>query len=106
MNVVVPPIVFYIVGSALIIGGFVRAFTMGRRDPKREIADDDPAKARLRRRHLTFGVLWVCAGLFLIGSTAMTLRSRAETSSPARGASPQIRLDPARPTTLEPPARP
>jgi hypothetical protein len=106
MNVVIPPIVFYIVGSALIIGGFVRALTMGRRNPSKEIADDDPAKVRLRRRHLTFGILWIGAGLFLIGSTVMTLKSRAESSNPVRGSSSTIRLDPARPTTVAPPAAP
>ena len=106
MNVVIPPLVFYIVGSALIIGGCVRALSMGRRNPKREIADDDPAKVRARRRHLTFGILWIGAGLFLIVSTAMTLRTRAETSNPAPGSPSVIRLDPSRPTTLEPPARP
>ncbi len=106
MNVVIPPIVFYIVGSALIIGGFVRALTMGRRNPSKEIADDDPAKIRLRRRHLTFGILWIGAGLFLIGSTVMTLKSRAESSNPVRGSSSTTRPDPARPPTVAPRAAP
>ena len=104
MNVVFPPIVLYVVGAALVIGGAVRSLTLGRRRPDREIADDDPAKVRLRRRHFAFGIVWIGAGLFLIVSTAMTLRSRAESADPARG--PAIRLDPARPTTLAPPAAP
>jgi len=108
MNVVFPPLVLYVVGAALVVGGIVRALTLGRRRPNREIADDDPAKTRLRRRHFAFGVVWIGAGLFLIVSTAMTLRSRAESSSPAHGpgSSSVIRLDPARPTTLAPPASP
>jgi hypothetical protein len=104
MNVVFPPIVLYVVGAALVIGGIVRALTLGRRRPGREISDDDPAKVRIRRRHFAFGVVWIGAGLFLIISTAMTLKSRAESSSPA--GSPVIRLDPSRPTTLAPPATP
>jgi hypothetical protein len=111
MNVVIPPLIFYLVGAALIVGGTLRALTFGRRDPTSEIADDDPARARARRRHLTFGLVWVAMGLFLVASTAGILRSRAATAnlSPGRtgGASPPvIRLDPARPTSAGPPATP
>lgn len=110
MNVVIPPVILYVVGAALVIGGIARALTLGRRNPAREIADDDPAKTRARRRHLTFGLVWVAMGLFLIGSTVGVLRTRAETSSPTpirppEGSSPVIRLDPARPTSVEPPAK-
>lgn len=111
MDVVIPPLVFYAVGIVLVLGGAIRAVMLGRRNPSREIADDDPAKARTRRRHLTFGLVWVAMGIFLLASTAGVLRSRASTSnlSPVRGvgsAAPTIRLDPARPTTLAPPAKP
>jgi hypothetical protein len=109
MNVVIPPLIFYLVGAALVIGGTIRALMLGRRNPTREIADDDPAKTRARRRHLTFGLVWMGMGLFLIASTAGVLRSRAATSSgggAGRGSSPVIKLDPARPTTLQPPAAP
>jgi hypothetical protein len=111
VNVVIPPVIFYVVGAALVVGGTVRAMTLGRRNPAREIADDDPAKNKARRRHFTFGLVWVAMGLFLIGSTVGVLRTRAETSSPTPlrplGASaPAIRLDPARPTSIEPPAKP
>jgi hypothetical protein len=113
MNVVIPPLIFYVVGAALVAGGAVRALALGRRNPSREIADDDPAKTRARRRHLTFGLVWVAMGLFLIASTAGVLRTRAATSNPSQvrarppgGSPPVIRLDPARPTTLEPPAKP
>jgi hypothetical protein len=109
MNVVIPPLVFYAVGLALILGGAARAFFLGRRNTAREISDDDPARARARRRHLTFGLVWMAMGLFLAVSTAGVLRSRAATagSSPVRAVgtpSPTIRLDPARPTTVGPPA--
>lgn len=111
MDVVIPPLVFYAVGIVLILGGATRAVMMGRRNPSREVADDDPAKARARRRHLAFGLVWVAMGIFLVASTAGVLRQRAATAnlSPVRGvgsSAPTIRLDPARPTTLAPPAKP
>lgn len=76
MNIVIPPLIFYIVGAALVIGGTVRALTLGRRNPDREINDDDPTKVRARRRHFTFGLIWVAMGLFLIVSTVGVLRSK------------------------------
>jgi hypothetical protein len=124
MNVVIPPLVFYLVGAVLVVAGAIRALTLGRRNPAREIADDDPFRTRARRRHMTFGIVWIAMGLFLIISTAGVLRSkwgahdgdaRAEpqrpepnqgSSSPSSASSPVIRLDPGRPTTLEPPAKP
>lgn len=121
MNIVIPPLIFYLVGTVLMAAGTVRALTLGRRNPAREIADDDPARARARRRHLTFGIVWIAMGLFLVASTAGVLRSkwgpkhgdgvRSEIPRPPRGqgqasSSPVIRLDPARSTTLEPPAKP
>ena len=111
MDVVIPPLVFYAVGVVLIVGGAARAVMLGRRNPSREVSDDDPAKSRARRRHLTFGLVWMAMGLFLLASTAGVLHSRAATSnlSPVRSvgsSSPVIRLDPARPTTLSPPATP
>ena len=50
MNIVIPPLIFYVVGAALVIGGTVRALTLGRRNPDKEILDDDPARTRARRR--------------------------------------------------------
>jgi hypothetical protein len=76
MNLVIPPLFFYLVGAALTIGGAVRAATLGRRDPAREINDDTPERARARRRHRTFGLVWVALGIFLIASTAGVLRFR------------------------------
>ena len=107
---VIPPLVFYAVGIALVLGGLARALMLGRRDASREVADDDPARARARRRHLTFGLVWVGMGLFLIVSTAGVLRSRASASSvtPVRsiGSAPTVHLDPARPTSAGPSAAP
>jgi hypothetical protein len=76
MNVVIPPLFFYIVGLLLTIGGAVRAATLGRRVEAREISEDTPERARARRRHRTFGLVWVALGLFLIASTAGVLRMR------------------------------
>jgi hypothetical protein len=116
MNVVIPPLIFYILGVALVVAGVVRAFSLGRRNPARELDDDDPRRVTARRRHLTFGVIWVLMGLFLIASTAGVLRSRSEVTrvalppaEPAGAAygtlpGPRIRLSPERPTTIEPPA--
>ena len=76
MNVVIPPLFFYVVGLLLTIGGAVRAATLGRRVESREISEDTPERARARRRHLTFGLVWIALGLFLIASTAGVLRMR------------------------------
>jgi hypothetical protein len=76
MNLVIPPLFFYLIGAALTIGGAVRAATLGRRDSRREINDDSPERAKARRRHRTFGLIWVAMGLFLIASTAGVLRMR------------------------------
>ena len=54
----------------------MRAATLGRRDDSREITDDTPERARARRRHRTFGFIWMAMGLFLIASTAGVLRMR------------------------------
>jgi hypothetical protein len=76
MNVVLPPLFFYVVGLALTIGGAVRVATLGRRDEAREISDDSPERAKARRRHRTFGLVWIVMGIFLIASTAGVLRMR------------------------------
>lgn len=121
MNVVIPPLVFYVVGAALVAGGAVRALTLGRKNPSRELDDDDPKRVTARRRHLTFGVVWVLMGLFLLASTAGVLRSRSEATrvalpmaplgspgapGPTGTLGPTLRLSPVPPTTLRPPATP
>jgi hypothetical protein len=76
VNVVLPPLFFYAVGLALTIGGIARVVMLGRRDASREITDDTPGRERARRRHRTFGLIWIVMGLFLIASTAGVLRMR------------------------------
>ena len=78
MNVVIPPLIFYSVGAMLVIFGGLRAFTLGRRRPERELRDDDnDARLGERRRHLRWGIIWMLLGLFLIFSTAGVLKMRA-----------------------------
>jgi hypothetical protein len=76
MNVVIPPIVFYVLGALFLVFGTLRAVVLGRRRPDRELSEDTPERARGRRRHLMFGLFWVLTGLFLIASTAGVLRLR------------------------------
>ena len=71
MNIVLPPIFFYAIGTLLIVFGTLRAVVLGRRRADREIVDDTPELARTRRRHLGWGVAWVLTGLFLVVSTAL-----------------------------------
>jgi cytochrome oxidase assembly protein ShyY1 len=89
MNLVIPPIFFYVIGALLIIFGAARALTLGRHRPGADIQDDDssgnpsneaggaPARARTRRRHLAFGIIWIGMGIFLIVSTAVVLKVRS-----------------------------
>ncbi|HXJ21235.1 MAG TPA: hypothetical protein VMT03_13465 [Polyangia bacterium] len=76
MNVVIPPLFFYVVGALLVIFGALRAATLGRRRPSRELTEDTPQAAKARKRHFTFGLVWVAMGLFLIASTAGVLSFR------------------------------
>ena len=76
MNVVIPPLFFYVVGALLVIFGALRAATLGRRNSSRELSEDTPAALKARKRHLTFGIVWIVMGLFLIISTADVLRMR------------------------------
>ena len=76
MFVVIPPLFFYVVGALLVIGGIIRAAALGRRNPSRELREDSPAQEKARRRHRTFGLVWIAMGIFLIASTANILRLR------------------------------
>jgi hypothetical protein len=71
MNITLPPIFFYVIGTLLVVFGMLRAAMLGRRRVEREIVDDTPAMARTRRRHLGWGVAWVLTGIFLLASTAL-----------------------------------
>jgi hypothetical protein len=74
VNVELPPIVFYVLGSMFLVFGVLRALVLGRRRADRELSEDTPERAKARRRHLMFGVLWVLVGIFLIFETSGLLR--------------------------------
>jgi hypothetical protein len=76
MNVVIPPIFFYAVGTLFVVMGALRAIYLGRRRPGREIDEDTPERAKLRKRHLTFGIVYVLAGIFLILLTSGVIHKR------------------------------
>jgi hypothetical protein len=94
MDIVLPPALFYGVGIVLILFGALRAVFLGWRqkiqaeppppageEPEPE-QEQEPASARGwarsagggYKRHLTFGVLWVVMGLFLVVSTYIKSR--------------------------------
>jgi hypothetical protein len=88
MDIVLPPALFYGVGIVLIVFGALRAIFLGWKQ-KREATEPQPqedpevagAPAGWRRssgggykRHLTFGLLWMAMGLFLVVSTVIKSR--------------------------------
>jgi hypothetical protein len=77
MNIVIPPLFFYAIGTLLVLFGVLRALTLGRRRATSELVEDTPERLKARRRHLTFGIVWVLMGLFLIVSTAGVIRMRS-----------------------------
>jgi hypothetical protein len=102
MDMAIPPLFVYVVGLALVVGGIIRLVKYGRYRPHREVADDDPARARARRWHFKFGIVWMLMGLGLIVSTALTLRSKSPGGAPparpgdlGSAAPPTIRFQPA-----------
>ncbi|HXT99371.1 MAG TPA: hypothetical protein VN903_00165 [Polyangia bacterium] len=76
-QVTVPPILFYAVGTLLVVFGALRTIMLGRRRPERELTEDTPERAKARRRHMAMGIVWVLMGLFLIiSTTGLTQRGR------------------------------
>jgi hypothetical protein len=71
-----PPIFFYAVGGFLAVFGLARAFFLGRRRPDRELAEETPARAKLRRNHLIFGLVHFAFGIVLILMTSGVIRYR------------------------------
>ena len=71
-----PPAFFYAIGTALAVFGGMRAFFLGLRRPERELTDDTPARAKLRRNHLIFGTVHFVFGIVLILLTSGVLRAR------------------------------
>jgi hypothetical protein len=55
----------------------MRAFFLGRLRPDRELTEDTPARAKLRRNHLIFGLLHLVFGIVLILMTMGVIRLRA-----------------------------
>ena len=71
-----PPVFFYAIGAFLSVFGAARALVLGRRRPDRELVEDTPARAKLRRNHLVFGVVHFVFGIVLILMTSGVLRAR------------------------------
>ena len=72
----IPPVFFYAIGAFLAVFGAARALVLGRRRPERELSEDTPARAKLRRNHLIFGTLHFVFGIVLILLTSGVLRAR------------------------------
>jgi hypothetical protein len=65
-----PPLFFYAIGTLLIVFGALRVVFLGRRRAGRELAEDTPQRAKLRRYHTIWGTIFVLAGTLLILLTA------------------------------------
>lgn len=74
--ITLPPIFFYAIGTLLVVFGGLRVAFLGRRRADRELADDTPERAKARKRHTVWGIIWVAMGAFLIASTAGILGLR------------------------------
>ncbi|HSZ84000.1 MAG TPA: hypothetical protein VLA14_17070 [Polyangia bacterium] len=72
----IPPVFFYAIGAFLSVFGAARALVLGRLRPERELSEDTPARAKLRRNHLIFGTLHFVFGIVLILLTSGVLRAR------------------------------
>jgi hypothetical protein len=68
-----PPIFFYAIGTLFVVFGGLRAIFLGRRRRDRDIGEETPERAKMRRRHLVWGCVQVVAGAILIASTAGVL---------------------------------
>jgi hypothetical protein len=71
-----PPVFFYAIGGFLAVFGAARAIFLGLRRPARELVEETPARAKLRRRHLLWGTVHCIAGIILILMTSGVIRSR------------------------------
>lgn len=74
--ITLPPIFFYAIGTLLVVFGAMRVVFLGRRRADRELTEDTADRAKVRRRHKIWGVIWVAMGAFLIASTAGILGLR------------------------------
>jgi hypothetical protein len=71
-----PPIFFYAIGGFLAVFGAARALLLGVRRPDRDLVEETPARAKLRRRHLLWGTVHCIAGIILILMTSGVIRWR------------------------------
>jgi heme/copper-type cytochrome/quinol oxidase subunit 2 len=71
-----PPLFFYAIGTILVVVGALRFFLLGRRRADRELTEDTPQRAKVRRYHAIWGVVFMLVGAFLIASTAGILGRR------------------------------
>jgi hypothetical protein len=88
MDIVLPPALFYGVGIVLIVFGALRAVFLGLKQkpqPDAQVQEEsEPVPAGAPgwqrssgggyKRHITFGVLWMAMGLFLVISTIIKSR--------------------------------
>jgi len=90
MHVNLPPILFYVIGLALVIFGGLRVKYLGApRVPRRrhgdwdeddssaDRPDDDeqrPVRGPEQLRHVRWGIIWILLGLFLLISTFLQVR--------------------------------
>ncbi len=73
MRIDIPPAFFHFLGAMLILFGTLRAYHLGWK--RREVGPGEPgSRTRPERRHVTFGILWVAMGLFLVVSTILRAR--------------------------------
>jgi hypothetical protein len=72
----IPPVIFYAVGAFLAVFGATRALVLGRRRADRDVVEETPARAKLRRNHLLFGTLHFVFGILLILMTSGVIRTR------------------------------
>jgi hypothetical protein len=71
-----PPFFFYAIGGFLAVFGLARAVFLGRRRPDRELVEETPARAKLRRNHLVWGLVHFVFGIILILMTSGVIRGR------------------------------
>lgn len=84
---ILPPVIFYFLGSLLMVFGSLRAYYFGMRRRERIGAGPDEApepRSKEQKRHIAMGFIWVIMGVVLIASTLRAPRpGRTEEETPA-----------------------
>ena len=94
MKVNLPPILFYAIGSLLVLFGVLRIKFLGApRPPRRrdedlsdEVSTGAPSqegeellvRGPQQRRHIRWGIMWILMGLFLLVSTFLQARRQLQ----------------------------